>query len=160
MALDASLLNTQHYKVRVKWSNPGKSVAPSPTPRCSSYWKESLLVALDYGRQLYLLILIIVVWKINIHNDESFLLVNFLSFLSELDFEGYLLQIMNMKKKGCVSFFWLGSSLFTVSLKHMPILIEHGMKDLLVIWEYSSGFRSSVVSIQILIINKVEDVHP
>ena len=33
--LDTSLLNTQHYKV--KWSNPGKGVAPSPTPRCCSY---------------------------------------------------------------------------------------------------------------------------
>ena len=32
--LDAALLNTQHYKVwvKVKWSNPGKVVAPSPTP--------------------------------------------------------------------------------------------------------------------------------
>ena len=28
-------------------------VAPSPTPQCSSYRKGSLLVALDYGRQLY-----------------------------------------------------------------------------------------------------------
>ena len=36
----------------VKWSNPGKRVAPSPTPQCSSYWKESLLVSLDYGHQL------------------------------------------------------------------------------------------------------------
>ena len=56
MVLDTSLLNTQQYKVRikakVKWSNPGKGVAPSPTPRCSSYWKGSLLVALDYSRQL------------------------------------------------------------------------------------------------------------
>ena len=58
MVLDASLLNTQHYKVRVrvKWSNLEKGVAPSPTPQCSSYQKGSLLVALDYGRQLYLLI--------------------------------------------------------------------------------------------------------
>ena len=32
---------------RVKWSNPGKGVAPFPTPRCSSYWKGSLLLALD-----------------------------------------------------------------------------------------------------------------
>ena len=56
--LDSSLLNTQQYKVlsRVKWSNPGKGVAPSPTRLCSSYWKGSLLVALDYSRQLYLLI--------------------------------------------------------------------------------------------------------
>ena len=37
----------------VKWSNPGKGVVPSLTPRCSSHWKESLQVALDKGRQLY-----------------------------------------------------------------------------------------------------------
>ena len=57
MVLNTSLLNTQQYKVlsRVKWSNPGKGVAPSPKPQCSSYWKGSLLVALDYGCQLYLL---------------------------------------------------------------------------------------------------------
>ena len=57
MVLDAILLNTQHYKVlsRVKWSNLGKEVAPSPTPRCSSYRKRILRVTLDYGRQLYLL---------------------------------------------------------------------------------------------------------
>ena len=49
MVLDTSLLNTQQYKVRVKgkveqsweWSSA------LPTPRCSSYWKGSLLVALD-----------------------------------------------------------------------------------------------------------------
>ena len=57
MVLDASLLNTQHYKYvsRVKWSNPGKGVTPSPTPRCSSYRKGSLRVTLDYSRHLYLL---------------------------------------------------------------------------------------------------------
>ena len=43
------------YVSRVKWSNTGKRVALSPIPRCSSYWKESFCVALDYGRQLYLL---------------------------------------------------------------------------------------------------------
>ena len=34
MVLDASLLYTQNYKVciKVKRSNPGKGVAPSPTP--------------------------------------------------------------------------------------------------------------------------------
>ena len=55
MVLDTSLLNTQQYKVHIKakWSDPGKRVAISPTPRCSSYWKGSLLVALDYGRQLF-----------------------------------------------------------------------------------------------------------
>ena len=35
MVLDTSLLNIQQYKV--KWSNPGKGVAPSPTPGCGSY---------------------------------------------------------------------------------------------------------------------------
>ena len=30
-------LSDIRYVSRVKWSNPGKGVAPSPTPRCSSY---------------------------------------------------------------------------------------------------------------------------
>ena len=35
MVPDASLLNTWHYKVRIKgkWTNPGKGVVSSPTPR-------------------------------------------------------------------------------------------------------------------------------
>ena len=39
MILDISLLNTHYYKVRikVKWSNLGKGVAPSPTLRCCNY---------------------------------------------------------------------------------------------------------------------------
>ena len=41
------ILSNIRYVSRVKWSNPGKGVAPSPTPRCSSYWKGSLLVAFD-----------------------------------------------------------------------------------------------------------------
>ena len=46
------------YVSRVKWSNPGEGVAPSPTPRCSSYWKRNLRVTLVYGRQLYFLLLL------------------------------------------------------------------------------------------------------
>ena len=42
------------YVSKVKWSNPGKGVAPSPTPQCSCNWKGSFLVTLDYGRQIYL----------------------------------------------------------------------------------------------------------
>ena len=30
------------YISKVKWSNPGKGVAPSPTPRYCSYWKRRL----------------------------------------------------------------------------------------------------------------------
>ena len=44
-------LSIIRYGSRVKWSNPGNGVAPSPTPRCRSYWKGSLRIALDYGRQ-------------------------------------------------------------------------------------------------------------
>ena len=35
MVLDATLLNTQHYKVWIKgkWSNQWKGVAPTPTPQ-------------------------------------------------------------------------------------------------------------------------------
>ena len=60
MVLDTSLFNTQQYKVisRVKWRYPRKRGAPSPSPWCSSYWKGSLLVALDFGLQLYNLLYI------------------------------------------------------------------------------------------------------
>ena len=57
MVLDASLFNTQHYKVQIKGKveQSREGVAPSPTHWCSSYRKGSLRVTLDYGRQLYLL---------------------------------------------------------------------------------------------------------
>ena len=58
MELDTSLINSIiMYVSRVKWNNPGKEVTPSPASRCSSNCKRSLLVALDYGCQLYLHIL-------------------------------------------------------------------------------------------------------
>ena len=53
MILDTSLLDPQHYKVVVKWSNPGKWVAPAPTPWCRTCRKGSLRVILVYGRQLF-----------------------------------------------------------------------------------------------------------
>ena len=58
MVLDASLLNTQHYKVQIKGKveQSREGVVPSSTHWCSSYRKGSLRVTLDYGRQLYLLI--------------------------------------------------------------------------------------------------------
>ena len=37
-------LSIIRYVSRVKWSNPREGVAPSPRPRCSSYWKVSLRV--------------------------------------------------------------------------------------------------------------------
>ena len=46
-------LSIIRYGSRAKWVNPGKGVAPSLTPWCSSYRKGSLRVTLDYGRQLY-----------------------------------------------------------------------------------------------------------
>ena len=68
MALDAALLNTQHYKVRVKWSNPGNGVAPFHTPWCSSYWKVILRVTLDWSRQLYFLYTLL--W-VTLHHSPS-----------------------------------------------------------------------------------------
>ena len=46
-------LSIIRYVSRVKWSNAGKGVAPSPTPQCSSYWKGTLWVTFDYSRKLY-----------------------------------------------------------------------------------------------------------
>ena len=49
---------------RVKWSNPGKVIAPSPTPWCSTYRKWNLRVTLDYSRQLYFLYLLRIIHQI------------------------------------------------------------------------------------------------
>ena len=49
------ILSIIRYRSEIKWSNPGKGVAPSSTPWCSSYRKGSLQVTLNYGCQLYLL---------------------------------------------------------------------------------------------------------
>ena len=53
MVLDTSLLNTQQYKVRIKakMEKSRERSSALPTPRCRSYWKGSILVALIYGRQ-------------------------------------------------------------------------------------------------------------
>ena len=45
-------LSMIRYGSRVKWSSPGKGVAPSPTPCWSSYRKGNPRVTLDYGHQL------------------------------------------------------------------------------------------------------------
>ena len=57
MVLDTPLLHTRQYKVgimgKVKQSRERSSALPYSS---SSYWKGSLLVTLDYGRQIYLLL--------------------------------------------------------------------------------------------------------
>ena len=58
MVLDASFQDTQNYTVCTKVKEKQcrrKKVAPSPTLRCSSNWKESLRVSLDNCYQLYLI---------------------------------------------------------------------------------------------------------
>ena len=61
-------LSIIRYILRIKWSNPGKGVAPSPTSSWSSYWKGSLQIILDYGCQLYLYIRCTYLWTANYSN--------------------------------------------------------------------------------------------
>ena len=58
LMLSCLTLSNIRYISRVKWSNPSRGGAPSPTPRCSSYRKGSLQVTLNYGRQFYLLLVL------------------------------------------------------------------------------------------------------
>ena len=75
-------LSIIRYGSRVNWSNPGKGVAPSPTHLCSSYWKGSLRVTIDYGRQLYYIYIYICVcvcvcvcveWLVGFYSISTFL---------------------------------------------------------------------------------------
>ena len=64
----------------VRWSNPGKGVAPSPTPRSSSYWKWCLRVALNSSRQLYFTYIYIYIYiYIVIHRLICFVLSELIS---------------------------------------------------------------------------------
>ena len=45
LMLPCLALSTIRWGSRVKWGNLGNQVAPSPTPRCSCYWKCSLRVS-------------------------------------------------------------------------------------------------------------------
>ena len=49
-----------------------KEVVPSPTPRCSSYRKGSLRVALDYGRQLYFTYFYLAIMIILFNNNSCY----------------------------------------------------------------------------------------
>ena len=55
------------YVSRVKCRNSGEGVAPSATPWCSSYWKRSLRVTIDYSLLLYLYIYIYIYIYIYMH---------------------------------------------------------------------------------------------
>ena len=61
-----TLINIR-YVARVKWNNFGKGVAPSSTPRCRSFWKESLLISLHYGCQLYLCVCVCVCVRVCVY---------------------------------------------------------------------------------------------
>ena len=55
MVLDASLFNTQHYKVWIKWSNPGKSVVSSPLGRLIFSPPSDLLFCKGWFRIFFLI---------------------------------------------------------------------------------------------------------
>ena len=91
MVLDSSLLKTQHNKVRIKGKveQSRQKGAPSPTPRCSRYWKGSFLVALDDGQPT----LLIYIWILRFY---SIFVAQFFFFFEHC-----------MKGKCLVSYFYI-----------------------------------------------------
>ena len=61
-------LSNIRYVSRVKWSNSGKGVALFLHLGVVAYSKGSLLVALDYGRQLYSKLIIWCLWWFHLYN--------------------------------------------------------------------------------------------
>ena len=77
-------LSIIRYGSRVKRGNLGKGVAPSLTP-CSSYRKGNLRVTLDYGRQLYFYLFILIIYlkwlEIFIHLFIHLMAMNYIIYL-------------------------------------------------------------------------------
>ena len=71
MVLDAALLNTQHYKLRIKRKVEQSRKWSSTLPYTSVYWKGKHRVTLDYGRKLYFFFTIVLT---NLHIGRLFCL--------------------------------------------------------------------------------------
>ena len=89
-------LSNKRYGSRVKWSNPGKGVVPSPAPRCSSYWKGRPRVTLDDSHLLYFTIYICVC-----------VFVCVVSWVSHNTTSGRKLNFWSSRKCGVASFLQL-----------------------------------------------------
>ena len=118
MVLDASLLSTQHYKVRIKGKveQSRKWVAPSPTHWCSSYRKGSLRVTLDYGRQLtYIHIYFNVDWVSILSRSHSLYHLKVLETLYALYLQPFL-----CKQRDCLLGLNVISLLSSAHLSYSP----------------------------------------
>ena len=116
VVLDASLLNTQHYKVRIKGKVEQSRERSRALPYLGvvSYRKGSLRVTLDYGRQLYLLIYIYIYIYIYISNHGSSQLFPLVVVPSLLSFFIFLILIS--------TFNYLSSGSFVIFL--YPFLFQ------------------------------------
>ena len=107
LILSSLTLSNIRYVSRIKWKNPGKRIAPYPTPRGSSYGKRSLLVALDYGRQLNLYIYIYIYIYIALDEQDvtpcQFLIRSLTGLNSEISFSwtGYHTRV----KESCLPYY-------------------------------------------------------
>ena len=100
-------LSIIRYGSRVKWNTAGKRVVPSPTPRCSSYWKGTLWVTLNCGCQVDLL-----------YNDIVFKIVLLINSVY---------QLLKKKQTG------LNSSVFDwskIRIKELELFLRMRDKDL------------------------------
>ena len=87
----------------VNWSNPGKRVAPSPTPWCSSYRKGNLRVTLDYVANFTLLYI----------------------YLTKNYYYYYILHTSSSHYRQLVVFHWIDSKSPQVSRTRLSILTDY-----------------------------------
>ena len=93
-------LSIIRYRSKVKWRNSGK-VSPTPTPRCSSFWKGSLRVALEYGHQLYIYVCICIFFyscflRVFAHSYISIFLSNTNNLYTLMWFQVFLSNTNNL----------------------------------------------------------------
>ena len=153
IVLDTSSLNTQQYKVhsRVKWSNPGKRVAPSPTPWCSSYWKGNLLVALDYGRQLYFTFKQSARDVISVFSFIIFLLVSFFLGGVNFSFTFHLTLASHLSKKLAAWFYSISTlvGLFAILFCESNYMIFSSYSYLIIKFANSDHYYQDMPTAQI-----------
>ena len=121
-------LSIIRYGSRVKWSNPEKGVAPSPTPWCSSY-----RVTLDYGRQLYFRYNLCFTYK-----EDNFIWVTRLRD-RRLTFPNITTQLNQCREKICQHSLWGEDSVKLICMAEL--LSRNGCWGSKIMSKGSSGQR-------------------
>ena len=127
-----------------------KWVAHFSTPRCSSYWKGSFRVTLDYSRQLYLLIFKVFPLNIIIRHVLLLEILGLLYYIGEIKFFLVFVFSLVVNVKNLFYQFLVWSEQVLLILKSIDInqcFLQDGNKFIILMWPNVVFLRENYIHI-------------